>query len=68
MEPKSEVFASVWDALEPDPEKAKAMKEESARKIAMEETAKLLSVPGMRESIKEGMGTAIKDCEDKLDR
>lgn len=31
---------------------------------AIQETLHLLSVPGMRESIIEGMSTAVDDCED----
>ena len=34
---------------------------------AMAETLHLLSVPGMRESIKEGMETLIEECVKKLD-
>ncbi len=34
---------------------------------AMAETLYLLSVPGMRESIKEGMETPIDDCAKQLD-
>jgi prevent-host-death family protein len=34
---------------------------------AVAETLHLLSVPGMRESIKEGMETPIEDCAKELD-
>ena len=34
---------------------------------AIQETLFLLSVPGMRESIREGMATAIEDCDEALD-
>jgi prevent-host-death family protein len=34
---------------------------------AMQETLYLLSVPGMRESIKEGMATSPDDCSPSLD-
>jgi prevent-host-death family protein len=34
---------------------------------SIQETLYLLSVPGMRESIKAGMDTAIEDCEGELD-
>ena len=34
---------------------------------AISETLYLLSIPGMRESIKEGMAHDIKDCEKELD-
>ena len=34
---------------------------------AMAETLHLLSVPGMRESIKEGMETLIEECSNELD-
>ncbi|MEM6868675.1 MAG: type II toxin-antitoxin system Phd/YefM family antitoxin [Cyanobacteria bacterium P01_C01_bin.121] len=34
---------------------------------SIQETLYLLSVPGMRESIKAGMDTPIKDCEGELD-
>jgi len=27
----------------------------------------LLSIPGMRESIQEGLNTSIEDCDEKLD-
>jgi antitoxin YefM len=30
---------------------------------SIQETLYLLSVPGMRESIREGMGTAVEECE-----
>ena len=33
----------------------------------MAETLHLLSVPGMKESIKEGMETLIEECSNKLD-
>jgi prevent-host-death family protein len=34
---------------------------------AIQETLYLLSVPGMRESIKEGMATPVDDCAKELD-
>ena len=34
---------------------------------AMAETLHLLSVPGMRESIKEGIETLIEECSNELD-
>ena len=34
---------------------------------AVQETLYLLSVPGMRESIREGLATAIEECEKDLD-
>jgi prevent-host-death family protein len=34
---------------------------------AVQETMYLLSVPGMRESIKEGMETPVEECETELD-
>lgn len=34
---------------------------------AMQETLYLLSVPNMRESIKEGIDTPLEECDDKLD-
>ena len=34
---------------------------------AVEETLYLLSVPGMRESIRAGMHTPVEDCDEKLD-
>ena len=34
---------------------------------AIQETLFLLSVPGMRESIREGMATGIEDCSEELD-
>ena len=34
---------------------------------AIQETLFLLSVPGMRESIREGMATPVEDCETELD-
>lgn len=34
---------------------------------AMHETLFLLSIPGMRESIREGMETPVEDCSDALD-
>ena len=39
--------------------------EENWRSI--EETLHLLSVPGMRESIREGLNTSIEDCSEELD-
>jgi prevent-host-death family protein len=33
---------------------------------AIEETMYLLSIPGMRESIKEGLGTPLENCVDTL--
>jgi len=34
---------------------------------AVQETLYLLSVPGMRDSIREGMGTSIEECDEELD-
>ncbi len=34
---------------------------------AIQETLHLLSVPGMRESIKEGMAESVSGCAEKLD-
>jgi prevent-host-death family protein len=34
---------------------------------AVQETLHLVSIPGMRESILEGMATPVKDLEDQLD-
>jgi antitoxin YefM len=34
---------------------------------AIQETLFLLSVPGMRESIREGMDTSVDDCDKELD-
>ena len=33
---------------------------------AIQETLYLLSVPGMRESIREGMETALEECDEEL--
>lgn len=45
------------------------MKTETAEEDwqAMQETLYLVSVPGMRESILEGMKTPIEECEEALD-
>jgi antitoxin YefM len=34
---------------------------------SMQETLYLLSIPGMRESIREGLATPIEDCERELE-
>ncbi|MGM8930676.1 type II toxin-antitoxin system Phd/YefM family antitoxin [Salinicola halophyticus] len=34
---------------------------------AIQETLYLLSVPGMRESIREGMDTSVDECSEELD-
>jgi antitoxin YefM len=34
---------------------------------AVQETLHLLSIPGMRESLREGMATSAEDLEDQLD-
>lgn len=34
---------------------------------AVEETLHLLSIPGMRESIREGLDTPVEECADELD-
>lgn len=34
---------------------------------AIQETLYLLSIPGMRESIREGMGTSVDECDEDLD-
>jgi PHD/YefM family antitoxin component YafN of YafNO toxin-antitoxin module len=34
---------------------------------AVEETLHLLSIPGMREAIREGLETPIEECADELD-
>ncbi len=43
-------------ALVPDPEKS-----------ALQETEYLLSIPGMKESILEGMKTPLEDCIEEAD-
>jgi len=35
--------------------------------VAIQETLYLLSIPGLRESIKEGMNTPIEQCDKELD-
>ena len=35
--------------------------------LVLQETLYLLSIPGMRESIKEGMNTPIEECDTELD-
>lgn len=35
--------------------------------VAVQETLYLISIPGMRESIKEGMQTPIEECHKELD-
>lgn len=35
--------------------------------VSIQETMHLLSIPGMRESIREGMATAVEECESELD-
>lgn len=34
---------------------------------AIQETLHLLSIPGMRESIREGLGTPVDECSEKID-
>jgi len=34
---------------------------------SIQETLYLLSIPGMRESIREGLNTSIEECSDRLD-
>ncbi|MEM9553958.1 MAG: type II toxin-antitoxin system Phd/YefM family antitoxin [Acidobacteriota bacterium] len=34
---------------------------------SIQETLSLVSIPGMRESIREGLETPIEDCDDELD-
>jgi len=34
---------------------------------AIQETLYLLSVPGMRESIREGMNTPVEECDEELE-
>ncbi len=34
---------------------------------SIQETLYLLSIPGMRESIREGLGTPLEDCQETLD-
>jgi antitoxin YefM len=34
---------------------------------AIQETLYLLSIPGMRESIREGMGASVDECDEELD-
>lgn len=45
--------------------KAVLLAEEDWR--ALEETLYLLSVPGMRESIREGLATSLDECSEDLD-
>lgn len=34
---------------------------------AIQETMHLLNIPGMRESIREGLATPVEDCKEELD-
>lgn len=34
---------------------------------SIQETMHLLSIPGMRESIREGLATSVKDCTEDID-
>ena len=34
---------------------------------SIQETLYLLSIPGMRESIREGLSTTVEECSDRLD-
>ena len=34
---------------------------------AIQETLFLTSIPGMRESIREGLGTAVEECDEDID-
>jgi len=34
---------------------------------SIQETLYLISIPGMRESIREGMSTPVEECEEELD-
>lgn len=34
---------------------------------SIQETMYLLSIPGMRESIREGLATPVEDCKEKID-
>lgn len=38
-----------------------------AKRRALEETAYLMSIPGMAVSIREGMATPLEECVDELD-
>lgn len=44
---------------------AKLISEDDWR--AIQETLYLLSIPGMRESIKEGLATPVEQCSEELD-
>jgi antitoxin YefM len=35
--------------------------------LAIQETMYLLNIPGMRESIREGLATPVEDCNEELD-
>jgi prevent-host-death family protein len=35
--------------------------------LSIQETLHLLSIPGMRESIREGLNTPVEECSDRLD-
>jgi hypothetical protein len=41
---------------------------ECLQSAAMQETEYLLSIPGMRESIQEGMDTPVEECAEKIDK
>ena len=34
---------------------------------SIQETLYLLSIPGMRESVREGLNTSVEECSDRLD-
>ena len=48
-------------------ERANAVIISEANWIAIKETLYLISIPGMRESIRDGLYTSIDECSEKLD-
>lgn len=70
QEDLDQLLADVAESSEPiqiDGPQGEAVLVSAAEWRSLQETLFLLSIPGMRESILEGMSTPIEDCVTELD-
>lgn len=60
--------ARSGDPIELETESGRAVLVSMSEWNSIQETLYLLSIPGMRESIREGMRTPLDECSDGIDR
>jgi len=66
-EARSNLYRLIDETAESHQQRNKAVLVSEEDWSAIQETLYLLSVPGMRESIREGMDTPVEECDEELD-